>query len=27
VWNVDDQAHDPITWGSNLYHFSQRVFR
>jgi len=27
VWNVDDQAHDPITWGSNLYHFTQRVFR
>jgi len=27
VWNVDDQAHDPVTWGSNLYHFSQRVFR
>jgi len=27
VWNVDDQAHDPVTWGSNLYHFSQRVFK
>ena len=27
VWNVDDQAHDPVTWGSNLYHFAQRVFR
>jgi len=27
VWNVDDQAHDPITWGSNLYHFTQRVFK
>jgi len=27
VWNVDDQAHDPVTWGSNLYHFTQRVFR
>jgi enterochelin esterase-like enzyme len=27
VWNVDDQEHDPITWGSNLYHFTQRVFR
>ncbi len=27
VWNVDDQAHDPVTWGNNLYHFSQRVFR
>jgi len=27
VWNVDDQAHDPVTWGGNLYHFTQRVFR
>jgi enterochelin esterase-like enzyme len=27
VWNVDDQGHDPVTWGSNLYHFAQRVFR
>jgi len=27
VWNVDDQGHDPVTWGSNLYHFVQRVFR
>ena len=27
VWNVDDQAHDPVTWGSNLYHFSQMIFR
>jgi enterochelin esterase-like enzyme len=27
VWNVDDQAHDPVTWGSNLYHFTQRIFR
>jgi enterochelin esterase-like enzyme len=27
VWNVDDQGHDPVTWGSNLYHFSQRIFR
>ena len=27
LWNVDDHAHDPDTWGSNLYHFSQRIFR
>jgi enterochelin esterase-like enzyme len=27
VWNVDDHAHDPQTWASNLYHFSQRLFR
>jgi enterochelin esterase-like enzyme len=27
VWNVDDQYHDPITWGSNLYHFTQMIFR
>ena len=27
VWNVDDHAHDPATWASNLYHFLQRVFR
>ena len=27
VWNVDDQGHDPVTWGSNLYHFVGRVFR
>jgi len=27
VWNVDDQAHDPVTWGSNLYHFAQRAFK
>ena len=27
VWNVDDHGHDPKTWGSNLYHFVQLVFR
>ena len=27
VWNVDDHNHDPNTWASNLYHFSQRIFR
>jgi enterochelin esterase-like enzyme len=27
LWNVDDHGHDPETWGSNLYHFSQRLFR
>lgn len=27
VWNVDDHAHDPDTWASNLYHFAQRIFR
>jgi enterochelin esterase-like enzyme len=27
IWNVDDHAHDPKTWGSNLYHFAQRIFR
>jgi enterochelin esterase-like enzyme len=27
VWNVDDQGHDGKTWGSNLYHFAQKLFR
>lgn len=27
VWNVDDHGHDPETWGSNLHHFAQRLFR
>jgi enterochelin esterase-like enzyme len=27
LWNVDDHPHDGETWGSNLYHFSQRLFR
>jgi enterochelin esterase-like enzyme len=27
LWNVDDYGHDGETWGSNLYHFAQRVFR
>ena len=26
VWNVDDHGHDGATWGSNLYHFAQRIF-
>jgi enterochelin esterase-like enzyme len=27
IWNVDDHGHDGATWGSNLYHFAQRLFR
>lgn len=27
VWNVDDHGHDGATWGSNLYHFVQKIFR
>jgi enterochelin esterase-like enzyme len=27
IWNVDDHAHDGETWGSNLYRFTQRIFR
>jgi len=27
TWNVDDHGHDGETWGSNLYHFAQRIFR
>ena len=27
IWNVDDHSHDPNTWASNFYHFSQRLFR
>ncbi len=27
LWNVDDFGHDADHWGSNLYHFSQRIFR
>jgi enterochelin esterase-like enzyme len=27
LWNVDDHAHDGETWGSNLHHFAQRIFR
>lgn len=27
VWNVDDHGHDPQTWSSNLYYFTQRLFR
>jgi enterochelin esterase-like enzyme len=27
VWNVDGHGHDRETWGNNLYHFAQRIFR
>lgn len=27
IWNVDDSGHDPHTWASNFYHFSQLLFR
>jgi enterochelin esterase-like enzyme len=27
IWNVDDHAHDGETWGSNLFQFTQRIFR
>ena len=27
VWHVDGFGHDPAHWGSNLYHFAQRLFR
>jgi enterochelin esterase-like enzyme len=27
LWNVDDHGHDAATWGSNLHHFVQRIFR
>ena len=27
LWNVDEFGHDPDHWGSNLYHFAQRIFR
>lgn len=27
VWNVDDHGHDGSSWGSNLYHFSEKIFR
>lgn len=27
LWNVDDHGHTGDTWGSNLYHFAQRIFR
>ena len=26
IWNVDEHGHDAGTWGSNLYHFAQRLF-
>jgi enterochelin esterase-like enzyme len=27
VWHVDSHGHDPATWGSNLYHFAQHLFK
>lgn len=27
IWNVDGFGHDGDTWGSNLYHYAQRIFR
>ena len=27
LWNVDEHGHDGETWGSNLYIFTQRLFR
>ncbi len=27
IWNVDDAGHDGNTWGNNLWHFSQLIFR
>ena len=27
LWNVDDHGHDGDHWGSNLYHFAQRIFQ
>jgi enterochelin esterase-like enzyme len=27
LWNVDDHGHNGETWGGNLYHFAQRIFR
>jgi enterochelin esterase-like enzyme len=27
IWNVDDAGHDSLTWGNNLHHFVQRIFR
>ncbi len=27
LWNVDDHGHDGETWGSNLYRFTQKIFR
>jgi enterochelin esterase-like enzyme len=26
IWNVDDHGHNAESWGSNLYHFAQRLF-
>ena len=27
VWNVDAHGHDGGSWGNNLYHFAQKIFR
>jgi len=27
IWNVDDAGHDGNTWGNNLWHFTQLIFR
>jgi enterochelin esterase-like enzyme len=27
VWNVDNAGHDGDTWGNNLWHFAQLIFR
>ncbi|HWA87079.1 MAG TPA: alpha/beta hydrolase-fold protein [Opitutus sp.] len=27
IWTVDDAGHDPVTWGNNLWHFLQLIFR
>jgi enterochelin esterase-like enzyme len=26
IWNVDEHGHNADSWGSNLYHFAQRLF-
>jgi len=27
IWNVDSHGHDPDSWGKNLYHFAQHLFK
>lgn len=27
IWNVDSHGHDPDSWGKNLYHFAQLLFK
>jgi enterochelin esterase-like enzyme len=27
IWNVDNHGHDGTTWGSNFFHFAQRLFQ